>query len=144
MGLSLGDVNNDGWTDIYVGNDFHENDYLYLNNGDKTFKESISSAVTHTTQFSMGVDMADMNNDGWLDIFTTDMMPFDPAVVLVSAGEDSDQIKQIKKEFGFLPQTARNHFQINQKTGTFTDIALFTRTFATDWSWSVLLQRFRQ
>ena len=142
LGLSLGDVNNDGWTDIYVGNDFHENDYLYLNNGDKTFKESISSAVTHTTQFSMGVDMADMNNDGWLDIFTTDMMPFDPAVVLVSAGEDSDQIKQIKKEFGFLPQTARNHFQINQKTGTFTDIALFTRTFATDWSWSVLLQDF--
>lgn len=142
LGLSFGDINNDGWTDIYVGNDFHENDYLYLNNGDKTFTESIQDLTTHTTQFSMGVDMADMNNDGWLDIFSTDMMPFDPKVAQVSAGEDSDQIKMIKKDFGFLPQAARNHFQLNQQNGQFADIALMTQTFATDWSWSVLLQDF--
>jgi hypothetical protein len=142
LGLSFGDVNNDGWTDIYVGNDFHENDYLYLNNGNKTFTESIKDNTTHTTQFSMGVDVADMNNDGWLDIFSTDMMPFDPKVAQASAGEDSDQIKMIKKDFGFLPQTARNHFQLNQQNGQFADIALMTQTFATDWSWSVLLQDF--
>jgi enediyne biosynthesis protein E4 len=142
LGVTVADVNNDGWADIYVGNDFHENDYLYINNGNKTFTESVSSYMAHTTQFSMGVDIADVNNDGWADIFTTDMMPFDPAVAQVSAGEDSDQIKMIKKDFGFHPQSARNHFQINQQNGTFSDVAYMTKTFATDWSWSVLLQDF--
>ena len=142
LGVTVSDVNNDGWVDIYVGNDFHENDYLYINNGDKTFTESISNYMAQTTQFSMGVDIADVNNDGWADIFTTDMMPFDPAVAQVSAGEDSDQIKMIKKDFGFNPQSARNHFQINQQDGTFSDVAYMTKTFATDWSWSVLLQDF--
>lgn len=142
LGVTVADVNNDGWSDIYVGNDFHENDYLYINNGNKTFTESISSHIAHTTQFSMGVDIADVNNDGWADIFTTDMMPFDPAVAQVSAGEDSDQIKMIKKDFGFHPQSARNHFQINQQNGTYSDVAYMTKTFATDWSWSVLLQDF--
>lgn len=142
LGVTVADVNNDGWADIYVGNDFHENDYLYINNGDKTFTESIASYTAHTTQFSMGVDIADVNNDGWADIFSTDMMPFDPAVAQVSAGEDSDQIKMIKKDFGFQPQSARNHFQINQQNGTYSDVAFMTKTFATDWSWSVLLQDF--
>jgi hypothetical protein len=142
LAVSISDVNNDGWEDVYVGNDFHENDYLYLNNGDKTFTESIGKSMAHTTQFSMGVDIADVNNDGWNDVFTTDMMPYDEEVALVSAGEDSDQIKMIKKDFGFYLQNARNHFQINQGDGTFSDVAYMTRTFATDWSWSVLMQDF--
>jgi hypothetical protein len=142
LAVSISDVNNDGWEDVYVGNDFHENDYLYLNNGDKTFTESIGKSMAHTTQFSMGVDIADVNNDGWNDVFTTDMMPYDEEVALVSAGEDSDQIKMIKKDFGFHLQNARNHFQINQGDGTFSDVAYMTRTFATDWSWSVLMQDF--
>ena len=142
LGLATADVNNDGWTDIYVGNDFHENDYLYLNNGNGTFTESISSAMAHTSQFSMGIDIADANNDGLMDIFTTDMMPYLPEVALVSGGEDSDQIKKVKKDFGFRLQNARNHFNINRGDGTYSDIAYLTGTFATDWSWSVLMQDF--
>ena len=142
LGLAVADLNNDGWTDIYIGNDFHENDYVYINQGNKTFKESMETSFAHTTQFSMGVDIADVNNDGWQDVFTTDMMPYDAQVALVSGGEDSDQIKTIKSEFGFGPQAARNHFQINDGDGTFADVAYMTRTFATDWSWSVLMQDF--
>jgi len=142
LALSISDINNDGWPDIYVGNDFHENDYIYLNNKNKTFKESFSDVLAHSSQFSMGVDIADVNNDGLQDIFTTDMMPFDENVSLVSGGEDTDQIKGVKSDFGFMPQKARNHFQLNRGDGTFGDIAYLTKTFATDWSWSVLLQDF--
>jgi enediyne biosynthesis protein E4 len=140
--VTCSDVNNDGHQDIYVGNDFHENDYLYINNGNKTFTESIEKHITHTSQFSMGADFADVNNDAKIDLFTTDMMPYDEDVLMVSGGEDSDNIKRIKKDFGFRPQNARNHFQINQGNGTFSDIAYMTKTFATDWSWSVLMQDF--
>jgi enediyne biosynthesis protein E4 len=142
LAVTVADINDDGWPDIYVGNDFHENDYIYINNGNKTFTESVSSYLTHTTQFSMGVDIADINNDGLQDIFTTDMMPYDENVVLVSAGEDSDQVKAVKKDFGFESQKARNHFQLNMGDGTFADVAYMTRTYATDWSWAVLLQDF--
>lgn len=142
LGVATSDLNNDGWTDIYVGNDFHENDYIYLNQGNGTFKESISSAMANTSQFSMGVDIADANNDGLMDIFTTDMMPWQPEVALVSGGEDSDQIKLVKKDFGFRLQNARNHFNISKGNGTYSDVAYLTGTFFTDWSWSVLLQDF--
>lgn len=142
LGVATADLNNDGWTDIYVGNDFHENDYIYINQGNGTFKESISSAMAGTSQFSMGVDIADANNDGWMDIFTTDMMPYLPEVALVSGGEDSDQIKQVKKDFGYRLQNARNHFNISKGNGTYGDVAYLTGTFATDWSWSVLMQDF--
>lgn len=141
LAVSAGDVNNDGHIDIYVGNDFHENDYLYINNGDKTFTESIEKYTSSTSQFSMGVDIADVNNDGYVDIFTTDMMPYEEEVAMKSGGEDSDQIKRIKNDFGFHHQSARNHFQIN-KGGHFVDIAYMNRMYATDWSWSVLLQDF--
>lgn len=142
LAVTASDINQDGWTDIYVGNDFHENDYIYLNNGDGTFTESVKKLTPHTTQFSMGVDVADMNGDGAPDIFATDMMPYDEEVLLTSAGEDSDNIKRIKSDFGYEPQSARNHFLLNRGNGTFSDIAYMTRTFATDWSWSVLLQDF--
>lgn len=142
LAVTVEDINDDGWTDIYVGNDFHENDYVYLNNGNKTFTESVAKLMSHTSQFSMGVDIADVNNDTRVDIFTTDMLPDDEKVLLVSAGEDSDQVKLVKKDFGYEPQKARNHFLLNMGTGTFGDIAYMTRTFATDWSWAVLIQDF--
>jgi enediyne biosynthesis protein E4 len=138
--VTCADVNNDGYMDIYVGNDFHENDYLYINNGNKTFEESIAKHTSHTTQFSMGADFGDINNDCKIDLFTTDMMPYDEDVLMVSGGEDADNVKRIKDDFGFRPQNARNHLQINQGDGTFSDIAYATKTFATDWSWSALMQ----
>ena len=142
LAITTGDFNNDGWTDIYIGNDFHENDYLYLNTGKKSFRESIADAFPHTSQFSMGVDMADINQDGWMDIFSTDMLPYSAKVAMKSAGEDTDQIKRIKEDFGFEDQNARNHMQLNNRRGSFYDVAFQTNTFATDWSWSVLLQDF--
>ena len=142
LAIITNDLNNDGLPDIYVGNDFHENDYIYLNNGDKTFKESMASLLNHSTKFTMGVDVADMNNDGLMDIFTTDMLPYEEAVALKSGGEDSDQVFNIRSELGFEDQYARNHFHLQQPGQTFSDIALMTNTYATDWSWSVLLQDF--
>jgi hypothetical protein len=142
LAISCADLNGDGWTDIYVGNDFHENDYLYFNNGDKTFTEAVADWTDHTTQFSMGVDIADINNDLLPDIFSTDMLPFDEEIYLKSGGEDTDQIKRIKADLGFEEQFARNHLQLNTGMGSFMDIALKTRTFATDWSWAPLIQDF--
>ena len=142
LSVACGDVNGDGWTDIYVGNDFHENDYLYINNQNKTFTESIAAYANTTSQFSMGVDIADINNDQLSDIFTTDMLPFQEEIYLKSGGEDTDQIKRIKKDLGFETQNARNHFHISSSHGYLTDCAYETKTFATDWSWSVLAQDF--
>ena len=142
LAIITNDLNNDGYPDIYVGNDFHENDYIYLNNGDKTFTESMASVLNHSTKFTMGVDVADMNNDGRVDIFTTDMLPFEETVALKSGGEDADQVFNIRKQLGFEDQYARNHFQLQQPNQQFSDIALMTNTYATDWSWSVLLQDF--
>lgn len=139
LALITSDINGDGLIDIYVGNDFHENDYLYINQGDKTFKESSADWLDHTARFTMGVDIADINGDTRPDLFTLDMMPYDAEIFMKSAGEDSDKVRNIKKNFGYGEQYARNTFQINNK-GSFTDIALQTETHATDWSWSVLLQ----
>jgi len=142
LALATSDINNDGFIDIYVGNDFHENDYLYINQGDKTFKESNADYLNHTARFTMGVDIADINNDNKLDIFTLDMMPFDHEVFLKSSGEDSDKVTQIKKNFGFETQYARNTLQLNRNNSSFSDVALMTNTYATDWSWSVLINDF--
>ncbi|MFP4845130.1 VCBS repeat-containing protein [Winogradskyella sp. PE311] len=138
LAISTSDVNNDGFIDIYVGNDFHENDYLYINNGDKTFKESSADYFNSTSRFTMGVDIADMTNNGKLDIMTLDMMPYKADIFLKSGGEDSDKVNQIKNSFGFQQQYARNHLQLNQGD-YFADAALLTETHATDWSWSPLL-----
>ena len=142
LAVTATDINNDGWLDIYVGNDFHENDYIYINNKDKTFKESIKNSINHSSHFTMGIDVADLNLDGLQDIFTTDMMPYDSKIFLKSGGEDSDKISRIKKEFGFEQQFSRNHFNLNRGNGSYSEIALQTQTHATDWSWGVLLQDF--
>lgn len=142
LALITSDVNNDGLIDIYVGNDFHENDYLYINQGDKTFKESIASYINHTSRFTMGVDVGDLNNDLNSDIFTLDMMPYDKEIFLKSGGEDTDKVSQIKKTFGFENQYARNTFQLNKNNNSFSEVALMSNTYATDWSWSVLIQDF--
>jgi len=140
LALIASDINQDGWMDIYVGNDFHEIDYLYINQGDKTFKESSEPYFGHTSQSTMGLDIADMNNDLLLDVFTLDMTSDDYKIFLKSGGEDMSKVKQIKSNFGFASQYTRNCFHINRDNKSFSDIALLTKTYATDWSWTVLLQ----
>ncbi len=142
LALSTVDINNDGYIDIYVGNDFHENDYLYINNGDKTFSELSSMKLSHTSRFTMGVDIADINGDLIQDIFTLDMMPYKSDIFMKSGGEDSDKVSQIKKDYGYNEQFARNHMQLGSKQGIFKDVALITNTYASDWSWSVLIEDF--
>ena len=142
LALIASDVNQDGWMDIYVGNDFHEIDYLYINQGDKTFKESSEKYLSHTSQSTMGVDIADINNDHLLDIFTLDMMPDDHEIFLKSVGEDMNKVKQIKSDYGFASQYVRNCFHLNRDNKSFSDVGLLTETYASDWSWSVLLQDF--
>jgi hypothetical protein len=142
LGLVVADINEDGWLDIYVGNDFHENDYLYINQKDGTFKDELIKWLPHTTQFTMGADIQDINQDGAPDIFTVDMMPRDRSIRMKSGGEDPYKLKEAKFSFGYHPQVARNNLQLNKRDHSFGDIASFTGTYATDWSWSALMEDF--
>lgn len=138
LGIGIADVNNDGYSDIYICNDFHENDYLYINKGDGTFKENIHELIQHTSRSSMGNDLADFNNDGLVDIISLDMLPEDEVVLKNSAGEDAFDIYQLKLSFGYEKQFARNTLQLNNGNGSFSEIGLMTGVAATDWSWSAL------
>lgn len=143
-GLSVvtGDINNDGWPDIYIGNDFHENDYLYLNQKDGTFKEVLTQQIQHASQFSMGADIGDINNDGWGDIISLDMLPEDPYILKSSLGEDEFNLYQFKQTYGYAHQFARNALQRNNGDGTFSEIGMFAGVHATDWSWATLFVDF--
>jgi enediyne biosynthesis protein E4 len=142
LGVSIGDVNWDGYPDIYVGNDFHEDDYLYLNNGDGTFTECLGSSMRHTSRFSMGTDIGDINNDGLNDILTTDMLPADPYMLKTAAGEDGFDVYNMKMGFGYKDQFARNTLQLNIGNGKFAEVGMLAGVYATDWSWSALFADF--
>ncbi len=142
LGVVVSDVNLDGWPDIYVGNDFHENDYLYLNQGDGTFGEVLERQLNHTSRYTMGVDFADFNNDAFPDLFAADMLPEHPAILKASAAEDAYDVYNFKINFGFNHQFARNTLQMNNQNGTFSEIALFSGVAATDWSWATLFADF--
>jgi len=143
LNVVVSDLNNDGWDDIYVSNDFHENDYYYLNNRNGTFSEINREAFGHESRFSMGSDIADMNNDGWLDIITLDMLPADEKVLKSSASDDPLDIYNFKLSYGYHHQYSRNCLQLNTGGGKkFSDVALYTGIAATDWSWSPLAADF--
>lgn len=142
LGIVTADINNDGWEDIYVANDFHEDDYYYINQRDGTFKESVKEHFMHLSKYSMGCDVADVNNDGYLDVFTTDMHPQDETVEKLSLGEDAYDIYLYKLQFGFYNQYSRNCLQINNKGRGFSDISMMAGVSSTDWSWSPLLADF--
>lgn len=143
LGIAVGDLNVDGYPDLFIGNDFHENDYCYLNNGDGSFREVGRAAFQHSSQFSMGAAIADVNNDGWPDIFSLDMMPQEEEIRLRSVPPDHYDINAFKLGFGYGPQYPRNALQLNRGLDAegvpfFSEIAQFAALDATDWSWSGL------
>ncbi|HUQ67535.1 MAG TPA: VCBS repeat-containing protein [Flavitalea sp.] len=144
LGIAVGDFNNDGWDDVYIGNDFHENDYYYLNNGNGTFRESGGDHFSHYSRFSMGNDAADFNNDGQLDIVTVDMLPPDEKVLKTYGSDENADIFKFKLQSnGFQYQCSRNCLQLNNGNGsTFSDVALIGGVSATDWSWCPLFADF--
>ncbi len=142
LGVVVADINMDGYPDIYVGNDFHENDYMYINQKNGTFKEELTSHTMHTSQFSMGVDVADANNDGFPEIISMDMLPSDPYILKRSLGEDEYDLFNRKIEYGYNYQYTRNNLQYNRKNGMFSEVGLYSGVAATDWSWAPLWMDF--
>jgi len=142
LGLGVGDVNFDGYPDMYIGNDFHENDYLYINQRNGRFSDQTDSALMHTSQFSMGVDIGDLNNDIFPEIVSLDMLPSDYEILKKSEGEDSYSIFKFKIRQGYNYQFARNNLQFNNGNGTFSEIGAFSGVHATDWSWAALFTDF--
>jgi hypothetical protein len=139
LGISIGDINNDGWPDIYVSNDSYERDYCYINQKDGTFKDEFENCFSHTSLSSMGSDMADINNDGYPEIFTTDMLPGDDyRLKTLGFFENIDLLrKKVKQDFYY--QYMKNCLQLNNKNGTFSDVANLCGVQATDWSWGALM-----
>ncbi len=144
LGVAVADLNNDGWEDIYVGNDFHENDYYYINNGDGTFTESGASHFRHYSRYSMGNDIADFNNDGQLDIISADMLPPDEKTLKTYGnGEHLGIYNQKITKNGYQNQYSKNCLQKNNGNGiSFSDVGLISGISATDWSWSPLFGDF--
>lgn len=145
LGLAISDFNQDGYPDIYVGNDFHEDDYYYLNNGDGTFTESLKEHFGHISRFSMGNDVADINHDGYPDIISLDMLPEDEIALKSSEGDDNIQIQKLRIErYGYHYQFTRNMLFLNNPDGDFVETALMSGIAATDWSWSALFSDYNQ
>ena len=142
LGIACADINLDGWPDLYAGNDFHENDYLYINQKNGTFSEEVNDKLMHTSKFSMGVDIADANNDGYPEIISMDMLPSDPYILKRSLGDDEYDIFYQKIDAGYNYQYARNNLQYNRKNGMFSETGLYSGIYATDWSWAPLFMDF--
>jgi hypothetical protein len=142
LGVVMSDINLDGWPDIYAGNDFHENDYLYINQQNGKFKDERHEQMMHTSQYSMGVDAADVDNDGYPEIISMDMLPKDPYILKRSLGEDDYDIFKYKISVGYDYQFTRNNLQWNRRNGKFSEVGMYAGVFATDWSWSTLFMDF--
>ncbi|MGB3467925.1 MAG: VCBS repeat-containing protein, partial [Cyclobacteriaceae bacterium] len=139
LGITIGDVNDDGWQDIFISNDFFEKDYLYINNRNGTFTESLENSMRSISAASMGADMADINNDLKPDIFVTDMLP-EPLerIKQVTTFESWDKFK-LKQDNGYYNQFSRNMLHMNNGDGTFSELGRMAGIEATDWSWSALI-----
>ncbi len=138
LGIAAGDMNNTGWDDLYISNDFFEHDYLYLNQHNGTFKENSNEAMGHMSMSSMGSDLADINNDGLPDVFTTDMLPENDYRLKTTTKFDEYDVYNAKLQSDFHHQFSSNCLQLNNGDGTFSDIACLAGVNATDWSWGAL------
>jgi hypothetical protein len=142
LGVAASDFNVDGCIDLFVANDFQENDFLYLNDCDGTFTESIATSTGHTSRFSMGADAADFNDDGRPDLMVLDMLPDSQRIRNTSATAESFDLFNAKVRAGYHPQYARNTLQLNRGRGSFSEIGQLAGVHATDWSWSALFADF--
>ncbi|MBT8231987.1 MAG: VCBS repeat-containing protein [Saprospiraceae bacterium] len=139
LGVTVGDIDNDGWDDIYVSNDFFEKDYLYINNRDGTFSEEMEDRMNSISVASMGADLADINNDGLPEIFVTEMLPSkDRRLKTKTTFEDWDKYQSNLKN-GYYHQFTRNMLHLNQPSGKFAEIGRYCNVEATDWSWGALI-----
>lgn len=138
LGVTVGDINNDNWPDIFISNDFFERDYLYVNNGDGTFNETLENSMRSISAASMGADMADINNDMRPDIFVTDMLPEpDERLKQVTTFESWDK-HHYALQNGYHYQYSRNMLHLNNGDGSFSEIGRLAGIEATDWSWGAL------
>jgi hypothetical protein len=139
LGVTVGDVNGDGWQDIYVSNDFFERDYLYINNKNGTFTESLENQLHSISNASMGADMADINNDGHPDIFVTEMLPEKESRIKVNTTFENWDKYTLDLKYDYWNQFTRNTLQLNNGNNTFSEIARLAGVHATDWSWGALI-----
>jgi hypothetical protein len=142
LGVTVGDINQDGWMDIYVSNDFFERDYIYINNQDGTFKETLTEMMRSISAASMGGDMADINNDHYPEIFATDMLPEHNDRLKTKTTFDNWENYKSSVENGYHHQFTRNVLQLNNGDGTFSEIGRLAGIYATDWSWGALITDF--
>jgi hypothetical protein len=143
LGLAVSDLNNDGWPDVYVSNDFNEPDYLFINNGPShTFTEQLAASMDQTSLYSMGNDAADFNNDGLVDLVTLDMLPEDNHTQKMHTGAENFNKFQQLFHRGFYYQYSRNMLHKNNGDGTFSEVGQLAGVSNTNWSWSALFSDF--
>ncbi len=142
LGVTVGDIDKDGWEDIYVSNDFFERDYLYVNNKKGGFVECLESKMKEISMGSMGADMADINNDGYPEVFVTEMMPEIERRVKTKASFENWQKYQLNLNSGYHRQFPRNVLQFNNGDGTFSEVGRLAGVSSTDWSWGALIADF--
>lgn len=139
LGVTVGDVNGDHYPDVYVSNDFFERDYLYINQQNGTFKDEFENWIQHGSLSSMGADMNDINNDGFPDIFTTDMLPDDDYRLKANSSFEGYEVFQQKLNLGFYYQFTQNALQVNNRNGKFSETGFYSGVAASDWSWGALM-----
>jgi enediyne biosynthesis protein E4 len=139
LGITIGDVNEDQYPDIYISNDFFERDYLYINQKNGNFIEQSKDYMGHISYSSMGADIADINNDGHLDIFSTDMLPLDDYRLKTTMVYEDINLTNTKYESDFYHQYSRNMLQINNGDNSFSEVGALAGVHATDWSWGALI-----
>ncbi len=139
LGLAVGDINGDFWPDIYISNDFWERDYMYINQGNGTFKDELEIRTDYVSGSSMGSDLGDLNNDGYPEIFTTDMLPPDNYRLKTMTDFGPNYQDDIKYRAAFYYQYLQNCLQVNTGMDYFTEQAHISGLAATDWSWGALL-----